>query len=141
MEYFRRQRPWWEFTALLQGLPSHSHFVSAQRNDPQVAEWLAAQPERARWVPPPTEWTLGHELLAGIFDRLGEQTAVTANVSGRMRQPAQSPDRFPRPVTAIEKAKARAEARIERELADLITAAHASYAAEHGKEVQDAREH
>lgn len=115
--------------------------MSAQRNDPEVAEWLAAQPERARWVPPPTEWSLAHELLAGILDRLGEQTAVTANVSGRLKRPAHSPDRFPRPVTAIEKAKARAEVRIERELADLITAAHASYAAEHGKGVPDAHEH
>lgn len=108
--------------------------MSAQRNDPQVAEWIAAQPERARWSPPATEWSLGHELLAGILDAIGDQTAVTANVSGRLKKHAQPPSRFPRPVTAIEKAKARAEARIERELADLITAAHKAYAAEHQQE-------
>lgn len=112
--------------------------MTAYRNDPQVAEWVAAQPERARWTPPATEWGLGEELQAAILDRLGELITAVVNVSGRVRKPVKPPARFARPVTAIEKAKARAGARIEQELDSLILAAHDTYAAEHGKEAPDA---
>jgi len=123
---------------LLRGLPSHSHYVSAYRDDPEVAEWVAAQPERARWSPPPQEWDLGTELQAAIFDRIGQLITAVVNTSGRVAKPVPAPPRFSRPVTAIEKAKARAEARIELELDSLIRAAHETYAAEHGKEGRDA---
>lgn len=99
---------------------------------------MAAQPDRARWSPPPQEWDLGTELQAAIFDRLGELVTAVVNTSGRVRKPVHPPARFARPVTAIEKAKARAEARIELELDSLIRAAHDTYAAEHGKEASDA---
>lgn len=67
---------------------------------------LGATPEP--WTPPLTEWDLTTELLAEIRDRLGD--VVRAQISaipvpkGKSR-PKYSDKPFPRPVTAMEKAR------------------------------------
>lgn len=51
-----------------------------------------------------SEWTPAVELLSGIFDRLGEQTQVTAALGGA--NPRKVPT-APYPATAIERARHR----------------------------------
>lgn len=116
---------------ILRGLPSHSHYVAAQKQDPELAEHLAnlAGDEDRKWRPQPTEYTLQHELLAANFDRLGE--LIAAVINGYAKRGIQPPSRFPRPETELDRAMKRLEFRVDRELDDLIKAAHATYAAEH----------
>lgn len=117
-------------------LPSASHFVEAQKNDPEyarvVAEQLADDQER-KWLPRAAEWTTQHELMAAFFDRLGDWLVQYANSQRGQGKPAIKPlPRFPRPVTAIERERAAIEARAEVELDDLIDRAHAHYQRENG---------
>lgn len=132
-DYFRRRRPWRELQIVLRRLPSSSQYVAARRNDPEYAEWVASLPDEAKqsWAPSSSEWDLLCELTAAVYDRLGELITLTANVNRAKDASAQKPPpRFPRPVTEIDRARARAEARIEDELDNLIAAAHATWSAE-----------
>ena len=132
-DYFRRRRPWRELRIILRRLPTSSHYVAAKRNDPEYAERVAAatsgEGRPLAWSPSPSEWNLLCELTAGVFDRLGDLITLTQNVHrGKDAAAQKPPDRFPRPVTEIERAKARAEAAIESELDELIAVAHRTYA-------------
>lgn len=135
-DWFRGQRPWRELRILVDGLPRMgSHYGKAIRDDPEVAERVASQPESpGRWRPDDADWDLGRELAAGIRDAIRDLTVLLHNVNAPKGKQVKAAERFPRPVTEIDRAKARAEARIERELDALIVAAHATYAAEHGGE-------
>lgn len=133
-DYFRGLKPWRRLLNVLDRLPANSQYVTAQRNDPELAELIASLPEAemGRWRPPATEFSLDTSLLAEIRDRLG----VVATLLGDMplapgvKRRSKPPPPFPRPLTAIERARAAAEAQMEADLDDMVAAAHATYEAE-----------
>jgi hypothetical protein len=57
--------------------------------------------EAPSWSPAAEDWTLLHEMLAQVFDRLGALAMITAHA----KPEAKGPDPFPRPVTALSKAR------------------------------------
>jgi hypothetical protein len=129
-DYFAGRKPWRKLANILRRLPSHSHFITAQRNDPELAEQLVqsgVEPEK--WTPPATEWGLPELLTAALFDRLGN--VITAVQAGPQRRPQQM-DQFPRPETEIDRARRRLGRQAERELDELIAQAHETYRQEHG---------
>jgi hypothetical protein len=118
-------------------LPAASHYVEAQKNDPEyarhVVRLLDAEDGPAKWAPRVAEWTTQHELMAAFFDRLGDWLVQYANSNKPKGAPSVKPlPRFPRPVTAVERERAAIERRAEAELDDLIDRAHAHYQRENG---------
>ncbi len=123
-----------------------SRYIEARRNDPDYARAVAeaelaalndpdAHPDAAaaKWSPRPAEWTTEHELMAAFFDRLGDWLVQHANSLTPKGKPRVKPlPRFPRPVTAVDHARAEIDARVEDALDDLIAQAHATYEAENG---------
>lgn len=82
-----------------------SQFVADRRKDPDVvAEKLGDDTAPvAPWKPTDADWTLTDELLAKIFDRLGEVVAVEASVplpKGAKR--VKPPPQHPRPIRGID---------------------------------------
>jgi hypothetical protein len=97
----------------LAGLPPTSHYVIAKRNDPEAAMQYAralreqqSEGKAAAWRPPALEWDAHAELLAGLLDRLGELTALVADlpIAGKKRK-HKPPKRTARPESAVERAE------------------------------------
>lgn len=120
---------------IVRHLRTTSHYAIARRNDPELAEWVARNPQAAaqQWRPPPEEFDLHAELLALIADRVADHITVTVNTTPGVTRKQQPAPRFPRPVTEIDKARARADRQEELALDALVKRAQATYAAEHGK--------
>lgn len=100
-----------------------SHYWESVRNDPELAEQLADAPDTPvkEWRPRPAEWSLDAELMASQFDRLGEWLTQFANANRRAGSPpVKPPPRFPRPVTAVDKAKETARERRQNNVVDLV---------------------
>ncbi len=98
---------------ILDRLPPHSHYVTAKKEDPDVALEIAravreeiAAGRPSTWRPRAVDWSLYAELAEQILARLGEIEALLADmpIAGRKRR-ARPPRRFPRPETAIERAE------------------------------------
>lgn len=98
---------------ILDHLPSHSHFIVAKKNDPELARDVARRLRDGKlagktsvWRPPAAEWTLTLELQASLIDRLGEALALLADmpIAGKKRR-AKPPKRVMRPETGIERAE------------------------------------
>lgn len=113
--------------------------MESQKNDPATAERVAAAMDAGedtpapRWAPRAAEWTVQHELMAAFFDRLGHWLTQHANSQRPKGRPPIKPlSPFPRPVTAIDRARAAIDARAEAALDDLIDSAHALYEQENG---------
>lgn len=132
-------RSWRQLANIIKSLPASSHYVTAQRNDPEVAERVAIQLEEQgekapKWTPRPEDWDMLHELLAANFDRIGDLIAAVINTTPGIKNQVQPPDRYPRPETEIDRQRRRFIARTEEDLDDLISRAHASWEAEQARE-------
>ena len=128
----------------LDDLPTASRYIEAKRNDPDYVEAMVkrlakedlgeAEPGR-RWTPRSAEWDTQHELMASFYDRLGNWLVQYANSNRpKGKPPMKQLPPFPRPVTAVDKARAQLDVRAEQKLDDLIADAHATYAADHPDE-------
>lgn len=84
----------------------------------------------SRWQPRAADWNLEVALLAEIRDRMGQALTLLADLPAGVKKRSKPPPAFPRPQTAIDRARAQLELAMESELDDLIAAAHATYAAE-----------
>lgn len=128
-DYLNGRKPLRRLANILRRLPGDSHYVNAKRNDPQLAAALAQRAsgdDKPKFTPPPTEWTTVAELLAAVFDRLGE--VVRAVQNGYAREPIREPIRpYPRPITEIDRAKKRAEEQEDQALEDLIAQAQETH--------------
>lgn len=89
---------------LINGLPSNSHFVEAKLNDPEYAEWAAAQKPGPPTPPPLSEWSPEIARLADVVDRLGEVASILIGTASGKTPPSVTPVR--RPVTGIDKVRA-----------------------------------
>lgn len=90
---------------LIDRLPGSSATIEAQLDDPEYAEWLAAQELPPSRGPRLSEWTPDVARLTDIYDRLGEVVgAVIAAAGGK-------PPKLPpaaRPRTELDRLEARA---------------------------------
>jgi hypothetical protein len=74
--------------------------------DDELADMNVARPDdRRKRTPPISEFNAAVELLAALHDRLGNLITVVAATAGSKRPPKPRP--WPRPVTAIERARNR----------------------------------
>jgi len=87
---------------LVSRLPADSALVEAQADDPDYAAWVAAQPSSGPGAPRLSEWSPPVELLAAIFDRLGDITSALAALGGV--KPGR-PQLWPRPLTEVDRAR------------------------------------
>lgn len=127
---------------LIDRLPSMggSHYISARRNDPDLAEQLLdladALPDGHTlppWRPADAEWTQQDELLTKVFDRLGDVVALLADQplpKGTKRH--KPPAHHARPLRAVDVARARRRNRYLAELDDEVEAAKARWRAQQG---------
>lgn len=91
---------------LIDHLPRNSHFAEATAQDDELAEGLLDRPEGGRPAAPPmTEFSPEAEVLAAVVDRLGELIRTYAAANGGNPPPLKL---WPRPVTAADRAHARA---------------------------------
>lgn len=91
--------------------------MQAQLDDPSVAEWILQQPEAGPYRPQVQEFTPEMAALYDIADRLGEVMAAVL-VAGDRKAPKIRP--MPRPVTAVERARARKETERHLSLVDEV---------------------
>jgi hypothetical protein len=101
-----RQRRWRFLLNLIEHLPRTSAFAEAVAEDDELADETVKHlnPDSRRTMPV-SEYGPAVELLAAIYDRLGQQITATVAAAGAKRPPKPKP--FPRPVTAIERARRR----------------------------------
>lgn len=74
------------------------------------------------WAPALADWTLQHELLSQIRDRLGHVAALLADLPIGVKQRHTPPPDFPRPHTALDAALAEAKAAREKAYDDKLMA-------------------
>lgn len=109
LDFFRGVLPWGKFRRLLSQLGSDSKYITAQQNDPAIADHVARseKPDDPAWAPQPAEFTLMHELAAEIRDRLGVVCALLADLPVAVDHRHTPPASFPRPETELVKARKR----------------------------------
>lgn len=130
VDFFRGRYTWRKLLSLLDHLPASSAYVEAMADDEERAEWLASLPEdsTAR-APRLSQWTPEVDLLAAILDRLGDVVRVTVASSGG--KPGETP-RYPRPATAIDRARRTARYRRHLDLVEEVHQAQDRYARAEG---------
>lgn len=116
-EFARGDRPWSQFVRLVDRLPAHSRYGAAVREDEDLASQLLELPEEIQstpFTPSFVGWTPERELLTALTEAVHALHAVTvaAHSDGRVRRVPP----LPRPVTAVERVKARRG----REIADHV---------------------
>lgn len=84
---------------LIDRLPGHSAYAEAVAQDDEIAGEMTAPTGKYR--PRVTEWSPTEQLLAAVFDRLGEVVAATVASAGG---DGRVPEAWPRPETAAERA-------------------------------------
>lgn len=105
----------WAFTLnLVEHLPRASYYAEAVLQDEDLAEAVAIQPA-GKFERPIHEWTPELEALATVVDRLAQvaQTIIATTPGGKpgVVKP------YPRPITAVDKARARQSRRAVEEMA------------------------
>lgn len=113
-----RSRRWRRLLNLIDGLPVHSAYREAAALDEELAEEFADEP-RGEYRPSITEWSSTNQLLAAVFDRLGEVVYVLAASNGGKPK---MPDGWPRPETATDRVMRRRQRRDYDDLLDLVEA-------------------
>lgn len=140
--------PWLEFWPLLRQLSGDCRYAKAQLNDPEVVERLLAEQEEEAegdWHPPAEDWSLMHELVAQVRDRLGAVAKLVAELPTTIEQRKPLPPSFPRPQTVYGRVKAERqqvrEEHYDQHLMDVVDQAKARWRAmqaEQAQEVSDA---
>lgn len=106
-EWLADRSRWGEILDLIDQLPTASRTKEALLNHPEYARAIAeaaGEEVAAKWSPPISEWTTESAIHAAVFDRLG---ALLDAVSGALGDKGRSQE-FPRPVTEVDRIKARA---------------------------------
>jgi hypothetical protein len=108
LDFFRGRHSWRKLRLLLDRLPGTSAYREALLNDPEFAEYVAAQPEIDGPPPRPalSEYDPTRAALDDIFDRLGEVVAAVYIAAGGKAKPP--PARL-RPVTEVDRVRGRRE--------------------------------
>lgn len=130
LDFFRGHYSWRKLLNLLDNLrlADRSLYVQAQMDDPELAEFLATQPDGPPGGPALSEWTPEVAALTAILDRLGEVvSAVIAAAGGKPGKLKPSP----RPRTAIDRGRAAARKARHESLVAEVMAAQERYAANH----------
>jgi hypothetical protein len=100
---------------LIDGLPPHSEYQAALALDEELAEeYVDDDRPREKYRPKITEWSPTEQLLAAVFDRLGEVVAVVSAANGGT---SKLPPEWPRPETAQDRVLRRKQ---QREYDDLL---------------------
>lgn len=122
LDFFRGVHSWRKLANLLDRLPLSSAYREAWSNDPEVADFLLDQPEPPPSRPqvPLSEYDTQTALLADVLDRLGD--VIVAVVGSAGGKPPKLPP-APRPVTGVERARARRERLAHEALVDEVKAA------------------
>lgn len=108
VDFFRGRHSWRKLRLILDRLPTSSAYREAVLDDPEVAEFLARQPETDHGPAAPrlSEYDVERALLTDIYDRLGAVIeAIVASNGGK--PPRIHPS--PRPITGVAKARRRLE--------------------------------
>ena len=99
---------------LIDHLPRTSHFQEAMAQDDEIVDGLVDLPDGQPSPPPLTEFSPEVELLAAVVDRLGDLgSTIIASNGGKPRNSRP----WPRPVTAMDRHRARLRRRAPDELA------------------------
>lgn len=102
-------------------LPRTSAYAEAMASDEELAEEVAKVPDldrSAKWSRQQRDYTPEVEMLSALFDRIGELIRVTAMSRGSRN--AKAPATAPRPVTALERVRARNARRQHERLASRL---------------------
>lgn len=130
VDFFRGRYTWRKLLTLLDHLPASSAYAEAMADDEERAEWLASLPQdsTAR-APRLSQWTPEVDLLAAILDRLGD--VIRATIASGGGKPGDSPP-YPRPTTAIDRARRTARYRRHLDLVEEVRQAQDRYARTQG---------
>jgi len=112
LDFFRDRISARTMLNLIEHLPAHSHYAEAIAQDDELAPSVADDAPQRKYRPRISEWSPTEQLLAAVFNRLGELIVVTAG-GGNMPEP------WPTPETAAERA---AKVQKEAEWNDLFDA-------------------
>ena len=130
IDFFRGRYSWRKLRNLLHRLPVNSAFTEARLDDPEVAEVLAQQEEPSGpGAPGLQEFTPVVATLTNIYD-LQQQMLAALIQLGNGKPPSLQP--APRPVTGVQRARARVEVRRHLELVDEVKAAQERWRASRG---------
>jgi hypothetical protein len=105
-ELWRRRR--WRFLLnLIEHLPRDSAFAEAVASDDELAQSRVEQGDLPGAAGPSiADYTPVVEAIAALYDRVGQLIVVTAAAAGAKKPP--NPKPYPRPVTALDRARRRA---------------------------------
>ncbi|WP_280465239.1 hypothetical protein [Nocardia brasiliensis] len=119
LDYFRGIRPWRQLYRFLKQLPMDSHYQSAVAMNPEIGAQLAKQKRPEKFDPPtPQGYTLPILLQLKMIDLVKElMRLIPAVFSGKV-PPPMKPE--PRPMTAADLIRERAETEAVYEALDLI---------------------
>lgn len=112
LDFFADREPWGEFWRLLGTLGSDSRYHKAMLQDPEAVALALEHENDEKPVdrrPEVESWTTSHELLAGIWDRLGAIAALVADGPVAVKRRHEHPPPYPRPVTELDRQRAARE--------------------------------
>lgn len=141
--------PWLEFWPLVRQLSGDSRFAKAQLNDRAVVEQMLDDAEAdekengtQEWRPPAEDWSLMHELVAQVRDRLGAVAKLIAELPTTVETRRPVPPPFPRPLTEYDQALAAREKvredQYDQHLMDVVDQAKARWRAMQDEQAQEA---
>lgn len=102
---------------MIDGLPSYSAYQEAVALDEELAERYVDDEAPGEYRPRISDWSPTEQLLAGVFDRLGEVVyAISATNGGKPSEPKA----WPRPETAQDRVVRRRQRQQYDDLLDLV---------------------
>jgi hypothetical protein len=129
IDFFADREPWGEFWRLLSVLGADSRYRKAMLDDPDAVaaalerDEATAEEDKSAWRPDPEDWSLQHELLASINDRLGAVAALVADGPLGVKKRHEHPPPYPRPETELARQRAAREAAKQQAYDDRLTGA------------------
>ena len=99
-----QQRRWRFVLNLVDHLPRDSAYGDAVANDEELAAMVSSGGGGSEYAPAVGEWSSEVELLAALYDRIGDLIATTVAVHGQ-KPPKVKP--WPRPLTAADRVQSK----------------------------------